>query len=205
MNIKSEDLFEGEKVILSKNSNLIVTPKEFGLKKFAFDDLLWTVGMKNKEAIGGKIHLTNYRLIFISHSLNRLTGKTSIFLPTIKDVKNSSFHATKKITVETYTSKIDFIIWGIDKVIKSIQEQQSNLNLPDIEHICQLIIANPEKSSDGLKSWNALNTVNNVLLIGRKGEDVMNIVSSPFGALGSIFMKELIDKTIAEKWQKEFE
>ena len=52
MNIKLEDLFEGETVILSKNSNLIVQPKEFGLKKFAFDDLLWTVGMKNKEAIG---------------------------------------------------------------------------------------------------------------------------------------------------------
>ncbi len=205
MNIKPEDLFEGEKVILSKNSNLIVTPKEFGLKKFAYDDLLWTVGMKNKEALGGKIHLTNYRLVFISHSLNRLTGKTSIFLPTIKDVKDSSFQLTKKITVETYTSKVDFVIWGIDKVIKSIQEQQSDLNPSDIEKIRQLTISNPEKSSDGLKSWNALNTVNNVLLIGRKGEEVMNIVSNPLGALGSIFIKELLDKTIAEKWQKEFE
>lgn len=60
MNIKLEDLFEGEKVIFLKNLNLIVILKEFGLKKFVYDDLLWIVGMKNKEVFGGKIYLMNY-------------------------------------------------------------------------------------------------------------------------------------------------
>lgn len=57
-----------------------------------------------------------------------------------------------------------------------------------------------EKSSDGLKFWNVFNIVNNVLLIGRKGEEVMNIVLNLLGVLGLIFIKELLDKIIVEKW-----
>lgn len=91
MNIKLEDLFEGEKVIFLKNLNLIVILKEFGLKKFVYDDLLWIVGMKNKEVFGGKIYLMNYWLVFISYFFNRLIGKISIFFLIIKDVKDFFF------------------------------------------------------------------------------------------------------------------
>ena len=77
MKITDADLLDSEKLIQTKNANAVIKVDEHGLSRFAFDQLMWMVGMKGKEAIGGKIHLTNYRLIFKSHRINRLTGKFS--------------------------------------------------------------------------------------------------------------------------------
>lgn len=202
--IGEEILLPGEEIIAIKAANLVVKPKEFGLNKFAFDDLLWTVGMKNKEALGGKLHVTNFRLIFKSHKLNRLRGVISIFLPTIDEIKNSSYFITKKITISTSASKVDFVIDDVDNFINTIELQKMNLNSSSIKNIQELVIEYPEKCSDGLKSWNSLNTLNNIFLIGRKTEDGLKLVINPLGALGAIFMKEFLDKTISEQWQKKF-
>ena len=48
-------LLPGERILLTKPANLVVEPKHFGLENFAFDDLLWTVGMKDKESLGGAV------------------------------------------------------------------------------------------------------------------------------------------------------
>jgi len=204
MNIQETDLLENEKVILSKKSNLLIHPKHFGIKNFAFDDFMWTVGMKNKEALGGKLHLTNYRIIFKSHAVNRIRGKMSIFLPSIKEIKDTSFAVVKQVSVETQTSRVDFVLWGIEEFIKIFNEQKDQLDTEDIDYIQKQIIEHPEKSSDGLKTWNSLNTLNNLLAIGRKGADVAKLITNPIGALGSIFMKEIVDQSIAEEWQKNF-
>ena len=113
MNITDADLLDGESLIQTKSANAVIKIDEHGLSRFAFDQLMWTIGMKGKEAIGGKIHLTNYRLIFQSHAVNRLTGKFSIFLPTISDLKDASRFLVKKMHVATQTQQFEFVIWGI--------------------------------------------------------------------------------------------
>jgi GRAM domain len=197
-------LLPGEKIISSNEANFIIKPKEFGLKRFAFDDLLWTVGMKNKEAIGGRLHLTNYRLVFKSHKFNRLRGVVSIFLPTIKEIKNTSYFITEKITLETYTTQVGFIIHEIEKFIESVEFQKKQLNKLNIKNIKEFTVEYPQKCSDGLSSWNSFNTLNNLLLIGEKVGVSAKLVTNPMGALGAIFMKELIDESISEEWQKKF-
>ena len=89
--LSPENLLEGEYVKLIEPANLVIKPKDFDLKKFAYDGLLWTVGMKNKEALGGKLYITNYRIILKTHKYNRLRGMISIFLPTIKSTKSAIF------------------------------------------------------------------------------------------------------------------
>jgi hypothetical protein len=106
--IDLDTLLPNEKIIISKAANLIVSPKDFGLNEFAFDELLSLVGMKNKEALGEKLHFTNFRLIFKSHKINRLNGTISIFLPTIKEISCSSSFLSEKMILETYFSAISF-------------------------------------------------------------------------------------------------
>jgi hypothetical protein len=203
--VEAEDLLPDEKIILIASANMVVSPKEFGLKKFAFDGLFWAVGMKNKESLGGKLYLTNYRLIFKTHKWNRLRGTTSIFLPTIQEVKNSSYAMTKKISVRTVAGKVEFIVNDADFFITHFNTQYNNLDQETINTITTAVKEYPQKCNSGLESWNSLNVINNLLLVGEKASDGVMLVTNPLGALGSIFMKELLDKTIADKWQKRFE
>lgn len=205
MKIQEKDLLENEKVFLSNHSNLIVQPKNFGVENMVFDDYMWAVGMKDKEALGGRIYLTNYRLIFKSHFANRIRGKISIFHPSIKEIRNTSFLMTKKITIESHTSKVDFVMWGIDKFLHAFNTHRPTINSSTMDEIQNQIIEHPEKCSDGLKTWNSLNTINNLMLIGKEGEDLSNLVTNPIGALGSIFMKEMVDNTIKKDWQEAFD
>lgn len=203
--IQQGKLLQGEKIIASEPANLIIKPKEFKLKSFAFDSLLWTVGMKDKEALGGKLHITNYRLIFKSHNFNRIRGDFSIFLPTIKTTQDFRMLIIKKIILETYSSKIEVVIDNPKAICRLIDEQKSNLTQQRIDEISTLIIQNPEKSSESLKSWKAINVVNNILLVGNKGNEILEFIKNPIEALSSIFLKEFLDKTIIEEWQKKFD
>jgi hypothetical protein len=53
MKIKEEDLLPNESIVLKKNANAVIGVTESGLSQFAFDKLMWAIGMKGKEAIGG--------------------------------------------------------------------------------------------------------------------------------------------------------
>jgi hypothetical protein len=199
------DLIEGETVLFSKPANLVVRPKDFGLQNFAFDDLLWTVGMKDQEALGGSLHLTNFRLIFKSHRINRLRGKVSVFLPTIKDMRVSSFLLLNKMRVTTGLATIDVVVLDVEEVIARVVEARDAMSASSIEFLKNQVITRPASFSDGLERWTAANTVNNLLSLGKTGEDVAGLIRSPLGALTSIFMKELIDRTVADWWQKKFD
>ena len=203
--ISPEKLIEGEKIILSEPANLVIKPKDFKLKNFAFDSLLWTVGMKDKEALGGKLHITNYRLIFKSHKINRIKGDFSIFLPTVKTTRDLELLFMKKIILETYSSKIEVVIDNPKSICKLIDDQKGNLNQQMIQKIKDLIVQNPEKCSNSLKPWKTFNVLNNIYLVGDKGNEVLDFIKSPIEALSSIFLKEFLDKTIIAEWQKQFD
>lgn len=94
-----EYLFEGEHVLETKPANFVLSLTEHGLPRFRFDGAMGAVGMAGKEAIGGKIYLTNYRLFFKSHSINRFNGAFSIFLPTIEEIRDTSRFLAKKMEV----------------------------------------------------------------------------------------------------------
>lgn len=81
-------------------ASLLVRPSEYGLSEFAFG------GAEGGEAIGGKAHLTSYRLVFAAHSLNRLTGKHSIFLPNIRELRKG----WTELRVTTETQEYTFLM-----------------------------------------------------------------------------------------------
>src|SRR5689334_18257906 len=156
MDIHQEDLLPGENVVVSKAANAIIKVDEHGLSQFAFDQLMWTVGMQGMEAIGGKLHLTNCRLIFKSHAVNRLTGKFSIFLPTIQEVQDISRFLVRKIAVVTKTQRFEFVIWGIPQLITAINTARNSLTPPAIEAMRATALANYQKCGEGLQIFQAL-------------------------------------------------
>ena len=48
MALSEDDLLAGERRILSQSANMVISVKQSGLSRFAFDDLLGLVGMKGK-------------------------------------------------------------------------------------------------------------------------------------------------------------
>lgn len=162
MNIDDkEDLFYGEKLILSKNANSIINISDFALKRLPYDQAMKLVGMANKEAIGGKIHLTNYRIIFKSHSFNRLTGKFSIFLNTINDINDISSFISKKIEIKTHSQDFQFVVWGIPKLINEIDRCKNLLTEQDFKELKEKIINDHTKLGDG---YNYSQIMNNIAL-----------------------------------------
>jgi hypothetical protein len=203
--ITEDDLFPGEQILWFEPASLVVRPEDFGLKDFAFNQFLWVVGMKKKEVIGGRIYLTNFRIIFKSHRINRLKGMISVFLPAIIDYKNTSFFITQKITIKTFVSKIDFVAGGVDKLVALIKKQKNQLNDSDIQDLNKLVSAFPSKCSQGLIASNTINIINNTFLFGQQSSEKIEYFTDPMGALGGLFIKEFIDKSIAERWEKNFE
>ena len=194
-------LLPGEQVLCSKPANLIVRPKDFGLQKFAFDDLMWTVGMHNKESLGGAVHLTNYRILFKSHRFNRLRGMTSIFLPTIQQLENRSVLVFRKLAVFTNTAKVEFVVGDVDNVISQITAARDQMNDATFSTLKTHVANHSDKCSDALEPWNALNKFNNLFNLGRKTTGAVQAVSSPLAAIGSIFIDEPLERAVANKPQ----
>jgi hypothetical protein len=160
MDIKLDDLLPSEELIQSKMANSMIKVDEAGLSRLAFDQLNWLVGMKGKEAIGGKLHLTNYRIVFRSHPLNRVKGKFSILLPTVQDVQDASNILIKKMKVITPHQEFDFVVWGIQAMIPMIKAQQELLTPDQVDSLKRYVVSEYEKLGEGLQVVQAMEAIN---------------------------------------------
>ncbi len=149
MKLLETDLLPNEAVIASKKANLIISINESGLSRFAFDQYMGFIGMKGKESIGGKVYLTNHRIIFKSHFFNRVRGKHSILLANILDI-SSTFN---NLIVNTPTKKYELVMWFKTSFMEAINEQISILNKSKIEELKSLILKHPDCIGSGLTKW----------------------------------------------------
>jgi hypothetical protein len=108
MKVEDSELLPDERVILSNPANAVTRLDEYGLGRFPADQLMRVMGFAGKEAIGGRLHLTSYRLLFKSHRVNRVTGSFSIYLPTITGLADRSRWLPRKVEVTTGNQVFDF-------------------------------------------------------------------------------------------------
>ncbi len=158
MEITKDDLFTGEKVLISKNANSVIKLNDFSLKGLSnsIEKAMTIIGFAGKEAIGGQLHLTNYRLIFKSHPANRVKGKFSIFLNTIKSVKDTSILISKKIEVLTISQKYEFVIWGIPNFMNELESAKQTLDNDKLKYITEMITKDYKKIGQGLEHFKEL-------------------------------------------------
>ncbi len=58
-------LYQGEQVLVSKDANAVVKLSDHGLGSIPDTErAMASVGLAGKEAVGGRLHLTNWRLLF---------------------------------------------------------------------------------------------------------------------------------------------
>lgn len=157
--ISHSDLLPGETLIMSKFSNMVISINEVGLSRFAFDEYMGLIGMHGKEALGGKIHLTNFRIIFKTHFLNRVRGTYSIYLPNIVSVK-STFNM---LTIETKNQTVEFVLLFKDGLVNALTRERANIGQPYLAVIKNAVLTKPEAISLGFKKLVNTNLVNEIL------------------------------------------
>jgi len=163
MSPNGQELLPGETSILSKNANALIRVDELGLSRFAFDHAMGAVGLRGAEAIGGKLHLTTYRLVFESHAVNRTKGEFSIFLPTVREVRNTSSGLKRQMEVATGTQRFTFIVWGVPALIAAIEQARAGLDQTEVVRLVGLAGAHPALLGEGLQTAGRIEAVNQFL------------------------------------------
>ncbi|MFI5823685.1 hypothetical protein ACIA8I_32020 [Streptomyces rishiriensis] len=182
--LKREELLPGEGIILRKNANAVIDLREAGLSRFAFDDLMWLVGMQGKEAIGGRIYLTNYRLVFKSHRFNRVRGTFSVFLPSIEEVRDASFAVTRQVAISTGMQDSTFVVWGIPHLIEAIEQCRAEFDPAYTVELAALVLAEPWKIGGGLQAVARYEALNRVLSAARRrGDDFTGAATAVTGSI----------------------
>lgn len=147
-------LLPGENIIETKGANFLLRLDENELRQFGVfgvDSEMRLLGLgEGKESIGGKLYLTNFRLFFHSHSVNRFTGSLSIFLPKIIETKQTSGLITKVMEVVTLDYSFEFIAWGVPKFMTAVAAARDSLLPQQTEDLRIAVHDSPEKCGDGL-------------------------------------------------------
>ena len=203
--VDPSELLEAEQVLHSAPANLVVKVSDFEIGPFAFDDLLWALGMRGQEALGGRIHLTNRRLLFRTHQLNRLRGTLSVWLPTIQEAANTSYMMVQRLTVRTGSGRINLIIGDVDAFIGQIDEARKAITASDIAGIRSALEADPHRFVEGLKGWDALNRANKLARLAKQAGQVAEVVTTPVAGLAAIFATEMFDDQVAKPFSEQFE
>jgi hypothetical protein len=121
------ELLPGERRILAKAANAVIRLDEYQLSRLPNDQLMGMIGFAGQEAVGGKVHLTNFRILFESHRVNRVTGAFSVFLPTIREMNDRSRLLVKRLEVVTRLQRFDFVMWGVPAFVEAVRTQSAAL------------------------------------------------------------------------------
>jgi hypothetical protein len=173
MGLEPSDLLPGERKLMTKGANLIVSVKEAGLSRFIGDKYMWVTGMQGKEAIGGLVHLTNYRLIFKSHFMNRLRGSHSIFLPNITSITKGF----NRLHIDTEIQQFTFVIWFWTAFIENTQKAANSFSPEGVATLQNLVTTHPEIIGLGLQKWATLEVLNQIASAGLKVHEVVHKLS----------------------------
>jgi hypothetical protein len=151
--LTEDELLSGETVIIEKMAGAFIKLKDYNLRSLSY--LNW--GGTDKE--GGRLHLTNYRLIFASHALNRVVGKFSILLPTIQQIKNTSFLLDRRIEIHTQAQIFEFQVWGIPEFMARITSTRDRIDAKGKEALVAKITHEYPKLGEDFNVSQAMNMV----------------------------------------------
>ncbi len=149
MSVISQELLENEQLLVAKSANAVIKLSDLHLTRLPVDHLMRFAGIRDKEAIGGKLQLTNYRLEFVSHALNRVTGNFSVLLPTIQALQDTSRFLAKKFEVRTATQTYEFVVWGVPQLIAQIEAARAAISQDDVVRIATLALQSSQVPGSG--------------------------------------------------------
>ena len=147
--LEQGELLSHETVITDKMAGAFVKLSDYNLRSLSY--LNWA----GTEKIGGKLHLTNYRLVFTSNSFNRVVGTFSIFLPTILEITNTSFLVDRRIEIRTQAQVFEFQIWGIPEFTARIVSTRDSIDAKTRKQLARIITKEYPKLGEDFKTSGA--------------------------------------------------
>ena len=85
-------LFPHETIFEKKLGTLFIYPEQAGIQCL-------DLGGRARHPVGGTFFITQFRLLFEAHPLNRITGQTSILLDTISEARDTSAFMRPQISI----------------------------------------------------------------------------------------------------------
>lgn len=119
MLLSESELLPGEHVLVSKHANAVVGIVQAG------PGSLGSVGMTGTEVVGGQLYLTDLRLIFRAHRVNRLQGGFTISLSSVTQVRDTSSGLRRQVEIVTPLERFTFVVWGVATLIARIEALRS--------------------------------------------------------------------------------
>jgi hypothetical protein len=148
MNMQAVNLFPGEVVLLSKGANALLPAGKNVSGGFLARKVPALIGPADHDYVGGRLHLTNYRLKFKSHAVGQPVQFT-IFLPTIDAVADVSRLVLRKLRVVFPAAKyIEFVMWGIPAFIAALDAARERAKELDWDKIAIDIKNEADKIGD---------------------------------------------------------
>jgi hypothetical protein len=196
MIVKKPVLVSGESISNEWAANFVIDISAYGLSKFCADDHMWAVGMKGKEALGGRLFVTNYRLIFATHPVNRVVGEFGIPLEIVEGVKNKSFLVVKKIAVLCALGEFQFVVWNVNRLMTVIEERKRTLDVGGWH-------AALRNEKDALTSGNmhislVIETANRALNVVGAAKKIADAVANPLEFIRDALIEEALEKLVKE-------
>jgi hypothetical protein len=194
------ELLPGERLVERRLANLVVDPRVFGLRPFALGDLMFLAGLQDKEVIGGALYLTNLRLLFKAHRVNRLLGAVSVFLPSVQRLEARSRWPFRRLRVGTRLLEVEFVVNDVEGIRDLIERARSEFSSADEAQIQTVRDHLPGLTQ--LQPNATLNALNTAIHGGRLAADVTESVLTPLSALAGLLASEVFDHGFAERWSE---
>jgi hypothetical protein len=102
-------------------------------------------------------------VLFKSHAVNRARGAFSVFLPTVRDLRDTSAGIKRQLELATATQRFTFVIWGIPKVIAAIEDARARLDPAAVSRLAESATAHSARLGEGLQTAAGLEAVNRFL------------------------------------------
>lgn len=193
-----ELLLPGERVCNSWLANLVIDPNDYGLNHLSVGKHFWILGMKKKESIGGRLHLTNRRILFRAHRFNRVVGHTSVFLPTLRQIKDHSYGLVRQVRISTSYTSLDFVVTSPRELAETIGISTSPLTQTDAVRLRADVVAFPERCTGGMRPRTIAAQINRLVTFGSNAKYVVDTIANPISTIGGRLVEEFLEEPMTD-------
>lgn len=110
-------LFPHETIFAKRLGTLFIYPEQAGIQ-------CMDLGGKSRHGVGGTLFITQFRLLFEAHPLNRITGQTSILLDTIAEAHDSSAFMRPQFSI-TAGIPYEFLLFQSAEPLIALQQMRA--------------------------------------------------------------------------------
>lgn len=126
-----------------------------------------------------------------------------MFLPTVIDIRDTSYLWTRKCAIDTSSARHEFVVWGVAKFLCRVAAARDALGVDAVARIREAVLARAE--APGLKTQHVVEVINKVMAAGRSVADTTEFVANPLRAIAFMAVEELFDNMVAERWSRRFQ